>query len=203
MGKSSPKYKYLLGMDVESTGINFDSQDPSHGQQAISWGIVIINAHTLEPIEDLYLEVKWNEESKARRKDNPDWGKGAEAVHGLTYEYLEENGITEEEAAVQIANLIVKYWGPQNSIGTLGHNTLKFDVSFLVALMEKFNIRLRISARHVDTNSVGFAVFGTTTSDELFDLIGFDHRETHNALDDVYMSLKVVQVVRKLFAKLL
>lgn len=187
---------YVLGMDCETTGINFDSYQPSKGNQAISWGFLVIDARSLKIIEELYLEVKWNKEMKLKRKENPNFGKKAELVHGLTFDYLEENGVTEKEAATQIANLIYKYWGPNNTISTLGANTIKFDVDFLMALLNKFGIDPRIAARHVDSHSIGFATVGSFSTDEFFDVMGLEKRDRHNALEDVKMTLEAIRRVR-------
>jgi hypothetical protein len=187
---------YILGMDCETTGINFDSYQPSKGHQSVSWGFLVIDARTLETIEELYIEIKWNKEMKAKRKKDEHFGKKAESVHGLTYDYLEANGVDEEDAALEIANLIYKYWGPNNTISSLGANTVKFDVDFLMALLNKFGIEPKIAARHVDSNSIGFATVGSFSTDEFFDTMGFDHREKHNALEDIKMTLEAIRRVR-------
>jgi hypothetical protein len=187
---------FVLGMDCETTGINFDSYQPSKGHQAVSWGFLVIDARTLKVIEELYLEIKWNKEMKAKRKADPFFGKKAESVHGLTYDYLEENGITEKEAATQIANLIYKYWGPNNTISSLGANTVKFDMDFLMTLLNKYGIEPRIAARHVDSHSIGFATVGSFSTDEFFDTMGLDQRDKHNALEDIKMTLEAIRRVR-------
>lgn len=187
---------FVLGMDCETTGINFDSYQPSKGHQAISWGFLVIDARTLKVIEELYLEIKWNKEMKAKRKADSNFGKKAESVHGLTYDYLEENGITEKEAATQIANLIYKYWGPNNTISSLGANTVKFDMDFLMTLLNKYGIDPRIAARHVDSHSIGFATVGSFSTDEFFDTMGLDQRDKHNALEDIKMTLEAIRRVR-------
>lgn len=191
--------KYMLGLDAETTGINFDSFNPSQGHQAVSWGFLVINAKTLESIEELYIEIKWNDELKAKRAENKMFGKRAESVHGLTYEYLEKNGISEEKAVMKIAELILKYWGPDNTISTLGANTLKFDVAFLLSLLNKFGIDPKIAARHVDSHSVGFATIGSFTTNEFFETMGMKKREKHNALDDVKQTLESIRRVRLLW----
>jgi len=187
---------FVLGMDCETTGINFDSYQPSKGHQAISWGFLVIDARTLKVIEELYLEIKWNKEMKAKRKADSNFGKKAESVHGLTYDYLEENGISEKEAATQIANLIYKYWGPNNTISSLGANTVKFDMDFLMTLLNKYGIDPRIAARHVDSHSIGFATVGSFSTDEFFDTMGLDQRDKHNALEDIKMTLEAIRRVR-------
>jgi oligoribonuclease (3'-5' exoribonuclease) len=196
MNKRKTVMDFVLGMDCETTGINFDSYQPSKGHQAISWGFLVIDARTLKVIEELYLEIKWNKEMKAKRKADPNFGKKAESVHGLTYDYLEENGITEKEAATQIANLIYNYWGPNNTISSLGANTVKFDMDFLMSLLNKYGLDPRIAARHIDSHSIGFATVGSFSTDEFFDTMGLDQRDKHNALEDIKMTLEAIRRVR-------
>lgn len=190
-------FEYILAMDCETTGLAYNSDDPSYDPvthdeyQAISWGLVVANASTLIPIEELYLEVKWDPRCV--------WSSGAEKVHGLSREYLEENGVPEADAAVLIANLIVKYWGT-NSVRTLGHNVATFDVWFMKRLMRKFGIEIPFGNRHVDTSSIGFVNYSVYTSDQLFELMGYDTREKHNALDDAHMSLGSARMTRMAMA---
>ena len=56
---------------------------------------------------------------------------------------------------------------------------------------------------NVDTNAVGFAVFNSYTSDELFECVGIPPRDPskHNALDDAHCVLTTLQTVRTLFNK--
>jgi len=155
---------------------------------------------TLKPIEELYVEIKWNEASKAAREANPEWGKGATSIHGLTYQHLEENGIAEEEAAVQIANMIIKYWGPSTAIKTLGHNVHMFDIPHLRATLRRHGIDPPIGSRHYDSNSIGF-ITGAYTSDALFDVMGFDTRESHNSLEDAKKALESCRRIKVLWDK--
>lgn len=203
--KDKPRgyFEFLLAMDGETTGLNFKGDNAYEGHQLVSLGLVVADAVTLKPIEDLYVEIKWNEQSKARRAAEPTFGKDAEKVHGLTYEYLEEHGISEEEAVTKIVNLIIKYWGPTVSIRTLGHNVHLFDMPFVRDLCRRHGIELSFGNRHYDTNSAGFITLQTFNSDDLFEAVGCNAREEHNALDDTYMALKAARVMRSIFKRAL
>lgn len=203
--KGAPRgsFDFLLGMDCETTGLCTNNETPvfndkGERHQTVSWGFVVANVQTLRPIEKLYLEIKWNDKSKAQREANPEFGLKAESIHGLTYDHLEQNGITEEEAVLQIGNLIVKHWGNTN-IRTLGHNVHTFDLPFLRDIMTRHGVHFAFGNRHYDTNSIGFATFGTFNSDDLFELIGFEHREEHNALTDAEQALETTRVIRTIF----
>ena len=195
---SSPKgfITRLLVLDCETTGLAYNSDDPSYdsktGQyyQAVSWGLIVVDATTLNTIEELYLEVRWDRKSV--------WNGKAEQIHGLSKKYLEENGLDRSEAVEAMGNLIINHWGPSSPIHILGHNP-DFDLAFFKRDMRSEGIELRFGNKKVDTNSIGFTVFGTHNSDDLFELIGVKRDPSkHNSLEDARCSLEVVKRTRAL-----
>jgi len=196
-GKPRGYYQKILAMDCETTGLASNCDDPSYNPktketyQSVSWGLIVADAQTLKPIEKLYIEIQWDGESV--------WDKRAEKIHGLTKEHLKENGFTQSEAVEAIGSLVMKHWGPDGRIGTLGHNVATFDLWFFKRLFRKFNIELRFGNRHVDTSTVGFVNWETYTSDALFDVVGFEERGDHNALQDAEQSLEAARITRLLF----
>lgn len=186
----------LLGLDMETTGLAYNADDPSFNPrtkeyyQPVSVGLIVVDADTLKTIEELYIEIKWDGKSV--------WNKKAEQVHGLTKEYLQEHGVTYEDAVVQIGNLLLDHWGPDSPIHILGHNPW-FDLCFFRRLMRTQDIDLKFGNKMIDTNSLGFAVFGTYNSTDLFDMIGVRHSSgKHNALTDARNSVEVVRRTRML-----
>lgn len=185
----------LLAFDTETSGLFFNTDDPSFNpktkqtHQLLSIGLIVVDAVTLTPIEELYIEVKWNPVNL--------WDSGAEKVHGLSKQYLEENGVSQSEAVELIANLLIKHWGPTSAIHIMGHNP-QFDLCFLRRLLRTEELEFRWANKMIDTNSIGFAVYNTHNSDDLFKMIGAQHRKEHNALEDIKNTLKVVQVTRQL-----
>jgi len=192
-------FKYLLAMDCETTGLSFTTSDPSIGHQAVAWGLIIADAATLQPIEKKYIEIKWNDASIEAATLDPTFGKKAESIHGLSRSYLEENGIGEQEAVVEIANLILRYFGPKGCLKCLGHNVHMFDIPFLRAMTMRHGIDLIFGSRHYDSNSVGFITTGAFTSDALFDTMGFPTRTSHNALNDTEMALESCRRIKVLW----
>ena len=191
-------FKYILAFDLETTGLvrgEHPCRDYKTDEcyQIVSGGFIVADSHTLKPIEKLYVEIKWNRESI--------WAKGAERVHGLSVEYLDENGLTEEEAVLEIGKFILKYFGPKDYVNVLGHNIGTFDVPFLRDLFGRFDVPLNISHRFADTNAIGFCALETYTSDELFEVLGFEKRSEHNALDDAEYALRAARVIRNIFNK--
>lgn len=197
--KIKGKYKFILALDVETNGFKRQTLNASEGYQIVSWGIVIADAITFKPIEELYIEVQWNDEMKAKRLVEPSFGKEAERIHGLTMEYLDKNGIPEEQAVEKVGTLIMKYFGPTNPIRCLGHNLHLFDYTFLVHVFLKYGITIPMTNVHIDTSTLGKVVLGTYTSDQLFETLGFQKRDKHNALDDARMSLKACEIISTLW----
>ena len=186
-------FKYLLAADAETSGLCFGSDNPvsnpktGEHYQAVSFGLIVVDAETFQPVEDLYVEIQWNGKSN--------WTAGAEKIHGLSKDYLAKNGLTQEEAVVAIAELVLKYWGADGTISLIGQNVATFDLHFLRDLVRSQGIEFKFGNRHTDTHGLGHTVFGTYNSDDLFELVGVV-RKDHNSLEDAYASLKVVQVVR-------
>ena len=197
--KDKPRgyFEYILAIDCETTGLFFNVDDPSYDpetgkeHQALSWGVIVADAKTLEPIEELYVEIQHNGDAE--------WNDSAAQIHGLTKEYLVENGVPEEEAVMLIANLIVKYWGTDNKIATLGHNVVAFDIWFLKRLMRRYGIELRFGNRHIDTFSLSFGTIGGFNSDDLFETMGLPVRGVHNALEDIKYTLESVRRIKVLW----
>ena len=188
----------LLALDGETTGLHFNADNPATGDgsngyfQAVSWGLIVVDATTLQPIEELYLEIQWDGVSN--------WNDKAQAVHGLSKQYLKENGVTRSEAVEQIANLLITHWGPSSPIHILGHNP-QFDLAFLKSDLRSEGLEIKFGNKMVDTNSIGFAVYNTHNSDDLFETIGIEPRKDHNALDDARHALQVVQTTRLISTK--
>lgn len=194
-------FEKILAIDAETSGLfldDGDNYDPSTNAktgeffQSVAWGIVVADFATLKPIEKLYVEIKPNPKAL--------WYAKAEKIHGLSQQYLTTNGITEEDAAIKIASLILKHWGPTNPVHLLGHNVTTFDIFFLRQLMQKFDIDIKFGSRHIDTNSVSLATFGTFNGDDFFEAAGLDARsDIHNALTDALMALEATRRVRTIF----
>lgn len=196
-------YKYALAIDVETSGMAFCADNPTidvktgNTFQAVSFGVIVVNVDTMEAVKDLYLEVRMDPEHT--------FSQSAYKIHGLSEAYLEENGVSSEEAAVEIANLIMDFWGPNAAITLIGQNVASFDIWFIKQIFQKYDLPVKFSHRHIDTSTLGISVFGVYNSNDLFSVIGWPERDPsmHNALDDAYAALEVVRTVRKLSTAML
>lgn len=203
----SSQIKYILGMDCETSGMAFASEtsatnpDPSVNPtangtyQSVSWGLVVCDMTTMRLVDELYVEIQWDGESL--------WSSKAEKVHGLTKEYLQQHGKTSEDAACDIYDFIIKWWpDPKVAIPTMGHNIASFDHWFFRRLMSKFNLMPTLGNRVIDTNTIGIVCFNAYTSNELYELVGVK-RTSHNSLEDIKASWRVIKTTRSLFTNFL
>lgn len=188
--------QYILAMDCETSAIckgsrnlATDENNKSRYAQPVSWGLAVLDGNTYEIIDTLYVEIKWDGKSI--------WDMGAEAIHGLSREYLEQHGKSEEEALIEIANFIYKYFG-NRSIIALGHN-VAFDIAFMQDMYDRHGIDIIFGGRRIDSFSLGHSLLGATSSDELFKLVGLSDRNSHNAMEDIIMTIEAINRIRNLF----
>jgi oligoribonuclease (3'-5' exoribonuclease) len=202
MSNTKPKayFNKLLVIDCETSGLCRGSDNPAVNNmtgeryQSVSWGIIVADADTLLPIDELYLEIKWDHTSS--------WDMGAQKIHKLSKEHLDEHGVTTTEAVEQIASLMLDYFGPTTYINIAGNNPW-FDLCFLRELLRSEGLEINFSNRLIDTNSVGFAAFSTYSSDELFEIVSPNQRTgQHNALEDATHALKALRLTRQLFTEI-
>lgn len=181
--------KLGLCFDFETSGSSW-GEDSSINHQALSLGMAVFNTRTFEVIDDLYIEMKFDS-SKYR------WSDEAEAIHGLTREYLEENGLSNEDAVIAVCEFLLKYFGPNPTIMVMGHN-IDYDLLFMKQLLQPHNMMFHVHNVKIDTAGVSFVNFVTYKSDHLFELTGVGERDTHNALADVYMTIGAAKFMRDL-----
>lgn len=190
-----------LCIDWETSGALWGG-DSSKDHQGLAIGAVVFNTSDFSVVEKLYLEIKFDGSRYT-------WTESAEKIHGMSREYLEQNGVTQEEAAAAIAELILKYWGPSTSVMFLGHNP-GFDIRFTAQLLATIGIEFSverntdmsgwIQVHHVvlDTSATGFITLGLFKSDLLFEKIGFEERGAHNALTDALQTVATCAAIRQM-----
>lgn len=179
--------KFGLAIDWETSGYSIPSYASEH--QGISFGALIFDISTFEIVETLYLEVKFDPKYK--------WDEGAERIHGLSREYLEANGVTQREAATQLATMILKYIGT-DKIVALGHRVF-FDIEFTNQLMASVDFELSWDPIKIDSASIALSFLGVNKSDELFELMGMPARNSHDALEDIVFTIESIRQVKQYF----
>jgi DNA polymerase III epsilon subunit-like protein len=186
---------YGLAIDWETSGSDFETNDSAKYFQGLSFGAVIYETRTLKPVDTLYREIKFD-------ANNYQWSMEAQAIHGLTREHLEINGISQEEAACDLMELLLKWMGPDPTIMFLGHN-VHYDIQFTKQLFNLFDIPFKEHNVKLDTAGIAFINFGTYKSDHLFEIMGMPKRNKHNALDDALMTLEVAKNLKHIMQEIL
>lgn len=182
--------KFGLSIDWETSGSNFGGN--SHDDyQGISFGAVIFNTETFEPVETLYRELKFDD---VKYK----WSAEAEKIHGLSQDHLAANGVEREEALADLLDLILRFIGAKSKIMFLGHN-VDFDIDFTKQLAADFGVELAVHHVKLETSGAGYITIGKYKSDDVFEFFTGRNREgCHNALDDALMALETVRNMRAL-----
>ncbi len=197
--KSRGFFRNVLCMDCETSGIAQGQPDPTINlktgdrYQAVSWGMLVADSVTLDIKDQLYVEIKFDDTKYQ-------WDGGAEQVHGLSRDYLNEYGVPMSEAVLQIGEFILRHWGPDAQINVMGTNVVGFDLPFLRATMATEGIHLRFSHRHIDTTSFGIGLMGYYNAEEMQHGLGVSRVTPdgkHNALEDIFMEVETVKRIRE------
>lgn len=190
-------FNKFLTIDCETTGFCKNSLNPvvnneqNEQYQAIAWGIVVTDTTTYTPIEKYYFEIKYDGVST--------WSNEAQKVHGLSIDYLEQHGITEEEFVVAFSEIVLKHFGPDSCVYLAGNNVSTFDYPFLYHTLSKHDVYIKFGHRQIDVTSVALIVLNTFTSKETFELLALNRDEyKHNALEDALCSLSTLRAINKL-----
>lgn len=197
--------KFSLWLDWETSGADFNKTYPEQAKiyQGIQLGLVIADNETFEEVAATKITIKFDPQFK--------WEERAQQIHGLSREYLEEHGVSREEAAMAVVEFLLEHFnqdilflienGPteRNSHRVCfgGHN-LDFDISHLQELLA--SIGFQIDEHHVKMNTtcLGFHATGMYKSDDLFQLFGADKRGDHDALEDTRQALAVARGIKNL-----
>lgn len=181
--------KFALAIDWETSGYSYPNFAEKH--QGVAFGAIIFDIHTLDPVEEIYVEIKYDSKYV--------WDSGAERVHGLSRSYLEKNGISQPEAALELGNLILKYFGTEDQPMILAHRAY-FDIAFTTQLMKTIDVDIQFHPTPIDTSVFGTILMETSKSDTIFQTLGIIHRaKEHNALEDIRITLLALKKMKELF----
>lgn len=182
--------KFALGIDWETSGYSVPDYASQH--QGISYGAIVFELKTLEPVVEIYQELQFD---STRYK----WDAKAERIHGLTQEHLKKNGTTQEESATLLCNTVLEYMGTEPVL-IMGHR-VHFDKAFTDQLTNTIGIKLDFHPTTIDTASLSTALMEMSRSEDVFQTLGLPPRAKHNALEDIRYTLASVQRIKELFLK--
>jgi len=184
-----PPPRFGLAIDWETTGYSIPNYASQHS--GISFGAAIFDTKSFEVVDSLYVEI------------HPDpskiWDDGAERIHGLSKEYLAANAITRDEAACQLASLVIKWIGT-GKVMVLGHR-VHFDIAFTDDLMSVIDVKFEWDPIKIDSAAIGAVFLNETSSDGVFRACGFNDRNEHNALEDILLTLESIRIIKMQYLK--
>lgn len=179
--------KFGLAIDWETSGYSVPDYAKSH--QGISFGALIFDISDFSIVETMYLEIKFDPKYT--------WDDGAEKIHGLSREHLAKHGVTQQEAAEQLATMVMKYIGTEKIVA-FGHRVF-FDIAFTNQLMESVGFEFSWDPVKIDSAAIALTFLGVNRSDELFDMMGMPPRGKHDAMEDIIYTLSSVKAIRDYF----
>lgn len=184
--------EFALGIDWETTGAQWgDNAASAERFQGISFCAIVIRTEDFSIVKKASAFIKFD--------PSYEWTEGAAGVHGLTKEFLEQNGVTQEEAVMMLGELIIEHFGT-TEVMFLGHN-VDFDIAFTRHLFKKFGIELKVNHVKMDTSGAFFIGMRLHKSDLIFDKLQINTREDnkgHSAEDDIMMTLEACKILRAL-----
>jgi oligoribonuclease (3'-5' exoribonuclease) len=180
--------RWGLALDWETSGYRAPSKGQTYADfhQGLSFGAKVVDMRSLEVVEELYLEIQYDPKYT--------WDQGAAKVHGLTKERL-ANGVTQQDAAITLANLIMKYFGTEDVI-LIGHRVY-FDRDFTNQLFDSIDIKVNWHPTLIDVSAVSTIMLEMSRSEAIFQALGMPPRKDHNAMEDISMSLEVLRILKR------
>lgn len=184
----SVKVDTIFPLAIETTGFS-KGCDPSLGHQLVSVGLIAADAETFKIRDAISFTIKWNGES--------DWTDEAQNIHGLG---PDDGEFTEDQAAAAIANFFIEH-NQLEAVVLLGQNIDSFGYYFIRSILDKYGLNdIIISARSLDTFTLGKTLYGLNSQKEMFRFLQID--KPKNILEKSKAYLKLFRITKKLWSKI-
>jgi DNA polymerase III epsilon subunit-like protein len=181
--------KHVLIIDVETTGSTFGSYEETFSRyQAISFGCIVATSDTFEEVASLSFKVRYD--------PRYEWSAEAEKIHGISRQTLAEEGLTNEEAAAELAEFVLNHFGT-GKVMFANHNPW-FDIEAMRQLLEPHGVMPDLHHVVLDTSSLGFVTMGKYRSNDVFSFFNGERPAVHDALGDARMALGVLKGIREI-----
>ncbi len=183
----------VLVLDWEASGLpkEFGTQIWNKGPQGIELGAILV--------EDLTGECRseWEFVSRVRfvQRDYSglNWDPQAERIHGITINDLIQ-APTPATVCTNFNYFLKQSYAPKEPILLCGQNPM-YDRYYLYQLYMLAQMEPpRLHSRMIDTFSLGIAIWGDQTGDEVFERATGKKRTTHTSLGDARSSHAVLKL---------
>lgn len=153
---------FYLSIHVETTGLNWDTDKSiNEGYSIVTIGATICDKN-FNKVDDKIIFID-NELSNKEL---------APEYNGITQEFLNGEGISEEDAVIEFANFILKHFSPDDNIVCLGQNVQSFCMPFLKELLHKYEVYINFSCNTLDVFSLTTPTLGELSIKEILEVFG-------------------------------
>ncbi len=185
----------IFWFDCETTGLN-----PEVDQ-------IIQFAYILTDMD--FNEISSGETYVRFEKPDEFWSPEAERVHGITLEFLKENGISQEE----LRDLIISALGSEGLPPIPAGHNIQFDLNFLRNLFPRWMFRNLLDYHPLDSMTLAQAInfqarktkgkwlFPSVNLSTVCRVLKIDPGKAHDAISDVRASMAVYQKLNNFIFK--
>jgi len=185
------KFNKLLTIHCHTSGLDYDSDDITNNNQALSVALGVVDLKTLKLIDVKTLRVKFDHELYT-------WNSKLESIHGISKEESFE-GENLQDAASIIGEFLYEHFGLKDSIPTIGYNVLGFHIPFVSKILKSEGLHFEFDNRSLDLFTL-MALMNCYTIKEVYELFGIDSGEVLSSLESIKMYLKIFKTFKSLLA---
>lgn len=146
----------------------------------------VITASDLKVVDCVHSKVMWNTESL--------WDAAAAKHTGRTDRL---DGIPEDDAAYELAELILKHFGPVHTIPLAGYNSSTFIRPFLVDLFNRHEYDIRFSTSALDLAGLALCTPSLSSRSDVLSHFGISTSDV-SLPDKLKNTIKLIKIMRTL-----
>lgn len=181
-------------IDLNTSGLNYSSDNISDGYQIIEIAAIIIG-DDWKPIDAFHSYISYDQTYQ--------WSNKSEKAVGISKSMLVDNGVEMGEAAANFAEFILQHCEPETPLVFIGYNVLSIDVPFIKSFFKKVSLPFNIAKRSIDIHSMGCLLFEDSseivTLDSICNILGIK-KTSNSALYNVKTYIKIYKRIREIMA---
>lgn len=185
---------YYLALHVETTGMNTDvTKSVAEGHKIVALAAAVCDKETFKEVDSkiIFFET-----------DETDNYKIGYEYHGISVDFLNENGVDEETAIEEFISFVAEYFTLEYSIITMGQHGHAFVIPFIKQWLHQHEVYLKFSVCSLDVFSITVVSLDETNINELISIFGnVDELEQEQQRKEYKCLLKVktyIEVFRRL-----